>query len=342
MKTLYIGVVGIETNCKQLLVDLLSAYHVNINLVLPVEQVTVARLNSSTLDGWLFFCDDDKVCDLLDELMDQLTLPTLFTEYPEDNDIQWGKRCNENLRQLLYKKYPELKAEEEQKIIRARLPAKIPVLQHMITNADEFKPVERDDFALWVLGASLGGPNALQAFLTHLPDDLPVSFILAQHIDNNFMDPLASSLQKYTGMRVSVLRHAHVLHRGEIVLVPADRRVEISRSRLLFVTVEDWLAPYAPNISQMISSVARLRQPCNGAIIFSGLCDDGVQGCQDLIQSGSLVWTQSTDSCINSSMPDAVATNSAVRFRGTPKALAKKLQHTLITEYQNDIQVIGE
>ncbi|MCW9030272.1 MAG: hypothetical protein OQK58_02185, partial [Gammaproteobacteria bacterium] len=43
---------------------------------------------------------------------------------------------------------------------------------------------------VWVLGASLGGPEALKRFLAEIPADLPVTFVIAQHLGENFVSLL--------------------------------------------------------------------------------------------------------------------------------------------------------
>ena len=52
---------------------------------------------------------------------------------------------------------------------------------------------------IWVLGASLGGPEAVKQFLAELPGNLPVAFMLAQHLGASFMNLLAEQLDKVQG-----------------------------------------------------------------------------------------------------------------------------------------------
>ena len=59
------------------------------------------------------------------------------------------------------------------------------------------------------------------------------------------------------------------------------------------------------------------------AIIFSGMCDDGVIGSQQVIAEGGEVWIQSPDTCVVGSMPENVDKTTKVSFSGTPEMLAK-------------------
>ena len=69
-------------------------------------------------------------------------------------------------------------------------------------NALKSKPRHRIARNVWVLGASLGGPEAVKRFLRALPVDIPATFILTQHLGANFVALLAEQLDRVSGMRV--------------------------------------------------------------------------------------------------------------------------------------------
>jgi chemosensory pili system protein ChpB (putative protein-glutamate methylesterase) len=68
-----------------------------------------------------------------------------------------------------------------------------------------------------------------------------------------------------------------------------------------------------------------------GAIIFSGMGDDGKEGCAKLLEKGGQVWLQSSESCVISSMPDNVKQACKINYIGNPEQLAKQLTKHLQT-----------
>jgi len=84
------------------------------------------------------------------------------------------------------------------------------------------------------------------------------------------------------------------------------------------------LTNYTPSINTTINDVSA-RYKNAGAIIFSGMCDDGVLGCETLFAKGGQVWIQDPDSCVISAMPESVKKKVVVNFSGTPEILAEKL-----------------
>ena len=184
----------------------------------------------------------------------------------------------------------------------------------------------KDELAknVWVLGASLGGPDALKRFLSELTEDLPVTFIVAQHLGEHFVTLLAEQLDRYTDFDVFVPQVGHVVRHHEVLVTPTDKRLVINPIGAIEFKAVSTLTNYTPSINSAISDVA-LRYKANaGAIIFSGMCDDGVDGCEELTAVGGQVWVQNSESCVISAMPDSVAKKIPVNFSGTPEMLAKQ------------------
>jgi len=178
---------------------------------------------------------------------------------------------------------------------------------------------------IWLLGASLGGPDAIKDFLATIPKDLPVAFILAQHLGENFVTRLAEQLNKVTTFKVMNPHAGHVLRHGEVLVVPIDRRLKINPIGAVELLPLTTKSAYSPSIDLMMQDFSeRYKRPVN-AIIFSGMCNDGVMGAQQVSEKGGEVWVQSSDSCAVSSMPESVNKATNVSFSGAPHTLAQEL-----------------
>lgn len=178
---------------------------------------------------------------------------------------------------------------------------------------------------VWVLGASLGGPDALKRFLMHIPEDLPVAFIIAQHLGENFVSLLAEQLDRYTKFKVFIPKAGHVVRHKEVLITPTDKRLVINPIGAVEFKDITGSTKYTPSINLMISDVASRYKNNAGAIIFSGMCDDGVDGCKTLVTKGGQVWVQDPESCVISAMPESVAKTVTIDFSGTPEIMAKQL-----------------
>ena len=61
------------------------------------------------------------------------------------------------------------------------------------------------------------------------------------------------------------------------------------------------------------------------AIVFSGMGNDGTAGCQAIAEHGGLVWAQTADTCVISSMSDSVRDTGIVTYSASPEDLANYL-----------------
>ena len=62
-----------------------------------------------------------------------------------------------------------------------------------------------------------------------------------------------------------------------------------------------------------------------GAIIFSGMTNDAIEGAKYLASKGGTIYAQHPDSCVVSSMIDGVMETGIVKFLGAPRELAEQV-----------------
>lgn len=178
---------------------------------------------------------------------------------------------------------------------------------------------------VWVLGASLGGPQAVRQFVMAIKKDLPVAFILAQHIGANHMSLLAEQLNRVTSFKVFTGYSGHMIRHNEIILAPAGKQMSITQDGYIALKDQPPNTLYSPCINDVISAVAERYGNMAGAIVFSGMGDDGAIGCRSMAEYGGIVWAQDVESCVISSMPDQARKTNNVTFSAEPRKLADEL-----------------
>jgi len=178
---------------------------------------------------------------------------------------------------------------------------------------------------VWVLGASTGGPNAVKQFLGELPPKLDVGFIYVQHIDKAFNDTLAHVMSRHTHYPASLVKHGDVIMPNTVAIISPEFSTHLLPNGTFSVTTQGWTGPYSPSIDSVIADVAHSYGERSGAIIFTGMGDDGAASCRMLHQKGGKVWAQTPSSCTSDSMPEAVIATGCGRFKGAPYALTQQL-----------------
>jgi len=178
---------------------------------------------------------------------------------------------------------------------------------------------------VWVLGASIGGPEAVREFLAGLPRDYPALFLLAQHLGEEFVDMMARQLAQATPLTVRMPTHGERVGHGEVIVVPTSQRLRVDTQGVVVLQRDEGEAEFRPSIDRVLRDAADRFGAAAGAIVFSGMSSDAAEGCLYVAAKGGAVYVQRPDSCVVSTMVDGVCDTGVVRFLGSPKELAEKL-----------------
>lgn len=294
------------------------------------------RLDAYLADVLLIDLDESFERELtsLDVLIEQSSLPILFNDgdvsyLDEDAKAdEWGRKLVSKLNALVSSApgpRPRSTVPQPQ--------ASLPVLEQVerrqlrVVTTREQNGVERAQ-RVWVLGASIGGPQAIKQFLNALPLYLPVAFVLVQHIGANFVGLLAEQLNRDSRFDVRCAMEGQVLCHSQVLVVTVDQRLVINRQSEVELHPTG-RSTYSPSIDLAMQDIAERYGADAGAILFSGMGDDGVRGAREIIKSGGVVWAQSADSCVISTMTDHVRHAGLVSVDGTPQELAERLVQRL-------------
>lgn len=180
-----------------------------------------------------------------------------------------------------------------------------------------------------VLGASIGGPEAVRDFLGALPVGFPVLFILAQHMGEEFLELMSAQLRKSIVLTVRNPTHGERVGMGEVLIVPTTHRLQVDTEGVITLAHLPEKPPYSPSIDMILRDVADTFGDKGMTIIFSGMAHDAIEGSQYLKSKGGTVWVQDPDTCVISSMVDGAREAGIVSFVGSPAQLAQKV----IAEY---------
>lgn len=178
---------------------------------------------------------------------------------------------------------------------------------------------------VWVLAASLGGPQAVKKFLDTLPAGVPAAFVYAQHTDRNFQSTLSRLLGRHSGYEMVLAEDGLQLRAGLVVMLPVDQVVEFDLSGKVQLVDHAWPGPYTPCIDLVVSRVAEIFAPNAGVIVFSGMGEDGSAGARKMAAQGGEVWIQDPSTCACYSMPEEAAKAAPGGYRGNPEHLARHL-----------------
>lgn len=162
---------------------------------------------------------------------------------------------------------------------------------------------------LLIIGASTGGPMALQEVLTALPASFPVPILLVQHMPATFTPAFAERLDRICSIGVQEARDGDPLVPGRAYLAPGGKQMLVdSRAALRVRVVEgEPRLNYKPSLDVTFGSAARELGGRVLGVVLTGMGADGREGARLLKGQGATIWVQDRASCVIYGMPMAVA-----------------------------------
>jgi chemosensory pili system protein ChpB (putative protein-glutamate methylesterase) len=295
-----------------------------------------ARLDEATLEAcetdlWLVDLAQSEDFPLVDDLMENASAPILFGEghAPErhsENYPRWERRLFGKLKKLIGDPSQAVGPSLQALLSEAQRPSRLDLPRVLADTPLVVGEVARQ---VWLLAASLGGPEAVKAFLDALPGGLPVGFVYAQHIDPSFESALPQAVGRHSQWRVNLARHGDAVRCGEVVVVPISRELGFDEAGAMHISKRTWPEPYSPSVDQMMLNLAQHFAGLCGVIAFSGMGSDGSAAAAYVRRQGGTIWTQRADTCICPSMPDSLREGGYSTFSGDPRELASGLVNHL-------------
>ena len=162
---------------------------------------------------------------------------------------------------------------------------------------------------LFVLGASTGGPRALQAILGRLPVLSTTSILVVQHMPAGFTRALAERLDHTCAMPVGELEPNATLELGQVHVAPGGADLQLERSAdKTHVAIRS--RPRGRRTTPSIDLALETAIACHGervcAVILTGMGDDGLEGGRAVRTAGGCVIAEAASTCVVYGMPRTV------------------------------------
>lgn len=154
------------------------------------------------------------------------------------------------------------------------------------------------------IGASTGGPSAIEKVLTTLPANLNVPVIIAQHMPSNFIHSFANRLNGLSKLDVLVGRPGMEPTPGRVIICPGEgNSVLDANTRKFTYTDQEYREFNNPSINAIMESVAYTYGKRSIGVLLTGMGKDGVKGMKAIRQKGGMTIAQDEQSSIIYGMP---------------------------------------
>jgi two-component system chemotaxis response regulator CheB len=174
---------------------------------------------------------------------------------------------------------------------------------------EEQLSAKKGSYELVVVGASTGGPVAIQKVICSLPSSFRIPMVLVVHMPASFTKAYAERLNSISKLNVKEAVDGDLLTPGRVLLAPGGSQLSFrSNGNGLAVVIREGAAgeTYRPSVDLTFESAARILRDSVLAVVLTGMGSDGCKGAALLKQCNSTVWSQDEASCVIYGMPQAV------------------------------------
>ncbi len=209
----------------------------------------------------------------------------------------------------------QVKAMSDVKVVRRRWTK----IQRNLQKGDNGSPVKpnSDDpdygtYKVIAIGASTGGPPALQSILNKLPSDLPVPVVIVQHISPGFVGGLARWLDETTPLKCKLVENGELLHPATVYLPPDGYHFQFSSVGRARLEASHSVDGHCSSVTVMLESVVKHYGAAAIGVLLTGMGRDGARGLKELYQAGGHTIAQDEATCIVFGMPKVAISLEAV------------------------------
>ena len=192
-------------------------------------------------------------------------------------------------------------------------------------------PADKDgNFGVVAIGASTGGPPAVQKILTMIPPDFSAGILITQHMPKGFTASFAESLNRVVQIKVREASAGDIVESGKALICPGDSHMALRKhGKRISVILRHPRSEdrYTPSADVMMTAAAEHFGPMSIGVVLTGMGNDGKRGVVEIKEKGGYTIAESETTAVVFGMPhEAIKTGKVDRvlpLSEIPKEIVK-------------------
>lgn len=174
------------------------------------------------------------------------------------------------------------------------------------------------EFKVLCIGASTGGPSAVQEVLLGLGERFPLPVLYAQHLDVGADGKMAKWFDETCpNITVTLAKDGELAQAGHVYLAPANTHLVIDYVKNGFPVLKLSDEPperfLKPAVNKLFRSAAKNYQKSCLAVLMTGMGRDGAEGCKEIVDAGGFTIAEDKSTCTVFGMPAAAIEMNAAK-----------------------------
>jgi two-component system, chemotaxis family, protein-glutamate methylesterase/glutaminase len=184
------------------------------------------------------------------------------------------------------------------------------------------------------IGASTGGPKAIETVLAGLPEKFRTPIIIIQHIPIEFTSTFAKRLNKICSLRIKEAEADETVEEGIVYIAPGGFHLRLEKqkkSTFIRLSKEAAVNGMRPSIDIAFESIGKGFGKNAIGVILTGMGSDGTTGLGVIKKNGGFTIAQEESTCVVPGMPrkaiDAQVIDKIIPLEHISKELMEYLNY---------------
>lgn len=161
------------------------------------------------------------------------------------------------------------------------------------------------------IGASTGGPRALEVVLRGLPSSLPAAVFITQHMPPQFTASLAERLNRLSALEIKEAVEGEVIRERHVYIAPGGFHLLVDKGVSAFLSQAPPVQHVRPSADVMMNSLAEIFGNNTIGVILTGMGKDGTAGMKMIKERGGRTIVQDPSTAVIPGMPQSVINSGA-------------------------------
>jgi two-component system chemotaxis response regulator CheB len=181
------------------------------------------------------------------------------------------------------------------------------------------------EIKLVAIGASTGGPLALQTILSRLPKDFSVPILVVQHMTAGFIQGFIEWLNQQSDLLIHAAVNGEPILPGHVYVAPDGFQMKLDGNRRIALTQDEPENGLRPSISYLFRSIANIYGENAVGVLLTGMGKDGAEELKLMKEKGAMTIAQDKESSVIHGMPGEAIKLGAATYILSPDKIAAML-----------------
>ncbi|GHN02700.1 chemotaxis response regulator protein-glutamate methylesterase [Cytophagales bacterium WSM2-2] len=173
-------------------------------------------------------------------------------------------------------------------------------------------------YEIIVIGASTGGPGAIEYIINNLPANLKIPVVIAQHMPHRFLETFTSRINEQSNFTIKLARQGEPIQGGVIYVAPGERNTRIEHNivtgkPMFTLTDKKYIEFNYPSVDCLFESVADTYGRTTVGVVLTGMGKDGTVGLKRIREKGGYTIAQDEKSSVVYGMPKSAYESGAAK-----------------------------